>query len=274
MYVCVVVRCLFKTAALISVLALLLLSPQARCRAATVLPVGPISFNSNSEYDSAFKESNPMLASLQRDAAGNVSLFNTQTSLAIFDTSASGGVGGNGGLIGSDANNDLSDFTISADFASTLPGIGGGFLLRLNSSEANGYAVRVHNIDPLLVVFDVFKGASAMSAGFQIFSTGVPLPIGSAVAANTFYTFKVTVVGGTFTLDFANGAAKATFTDFAPGATVGQVGIVVDNLAPGATARLDNFRIAAVPEPSSLVLAALAGIIPLSHLVRGRRRRS
>lgn len=245
----------------------------ARSHAATVLPVGPISFSGNSDYDSAFKEPNPFLADLQRNAAGYLSVFNSPTALAIFDTSASGGVGGSGGLIGSDTNNDLSDFTISADLASSLPGIGGGFLLRLNGSEGAGYLAHVRSLNPFTVVFDLFEGASAISAGFQIFSTAVPLPIGVSVAANTFYTFKVTAVGGTFAFDFANGAAKATFTDFTPSATVGQVGIVVDNLASGATARLDNFRIAAVPEPSSIVLAVLAGVMPLSYRLRYRRQR-
>jgi hypothetical protein len=239
-----------------------------------MLPVGPITFSANSDYDKAFKEpAIPQLDDMQRDAAGYLSVFNTPTSIAIYDTSASGGAGGSGGVTGSDANNDLSNFTISADLASSFAGVGGGFLLRLNASEAGGYTAAVHNLNPFAVAFDLFEGSSAISAGFNIFSTVVPLPIGFSVAPNTFYTFKVTATGGKFDFDFAGGAATATFTDFTPSATVGQVGIVVDNLGPGGTARLDNFRIAAVPEPSSVVLAALAAVVPLARCLRSRRRR-
>jgi hypothetical protein len=267
-------RSLFKATNLFPVVAVLLLHAQVRCHAATVLPVGPITFSANSDYDKAFKEpAVPQLDDMQRDAAGYLSVFNTPTSVAIYDTSASGGAGGNGGVAGSDANKDLSDFTISADFASSFAGVGGGFLLRLNASEAGGYTASVHNLNPFVVAFDLFEGSSAVSAGINIFSTVVPLPNGFSVAPNTFYTFKVAAVGGTFTFDFAGGAAKASFVDFNPSATVGQVGIVLDNLGPGGTARLDNFRIAAVPEPSSLVLAVLAGVLLLWCRLRNQCRK-
>lgn len=267
-------RCFFNATTLFPVFVLLVLSPIARSNAATVLPVGPITFSTNSDYDSAFKEPNFFFGDLGRDPAGYLSVFNSPSGLAVFDTSAIGGLGGFGGFGGSDANNDLSDFTISADLANTLPGIGGGFLLRFNGSEAGGYAASVHNLDPFTVAFDLFEGASAMNAGFNIFHAVLPLPLGFSVAANTFYPFKVTAVGGTFDFDFADGAAIATFTDLTPSATVGQVGIVVDNLAPFATARLDNFRITAVPEPGSLVLAVLAGVIPLAYRRQSPRRKS
>lgn len=260
-------------------LALLLLGwSMANWSAATTLPVGPITFGTDASYDSSFKEPPtapfaPILNGLSRNAAGYLFVNGLQSSLALYDTAATGGFNGLGGTGGGDANKDLSDFTVSADFANSLPGIGGGFLLRFNSSEANGYAAGVHSLDPFAVQFDLYEGANQYTAGLQIFSQVAVFPAGFSVAANTFYEFKVTVSGGTFKFDFAHGKATANFTDFTVSATSGQVGIEVDTLAPNTYAELDNFKITAVPEPSGMVLAAL-GLAALSAVRAKRARRS
>lgn len=244
--------------------------------AETILPVGPIVFSSNADYDNNFKEPTTWpgpfpLNGLARDAAGYLTLTNIPTSLAVFDSSATGGVGGFGGTAGGDANSDLSDFTVSADFASSVPGgVGGGFLLRLDGAEGSGYAAGVHSLDPFTIAFDLFEGASFENAGLNIYSEVVPLPFGFSVEANTFYTFSVKADGGSFLFDFANGAAQGSFTDGTVSATTGQVGIILDTLAPGVTSRLDNFQV--VPEPSSFALAGL-GLFGMLPILRRRIRR-
>jgi len=222
---------------------------------ATTLPVGPITFSSNSDYDNNFRESPPVNGIL-RSANGYLELSGTPTGIAVFDTSATGGANGQGGTGGLDVNSDLSSFTISADVASSVAGgIGVGFLLRLNSSEAGGYVAGAHFFPPFTtgtnkVAFDIGEGAGFTGAGLRIFHQEVP--VSSTPLADTFYNFKVSVSGGTFSFDFNHGAASASFTDTTVTATSGQVGIVLDAASPFAATRLDNFTI--VPEPSTFAL--------------------
>jgi len=229
---------------------------------ATTLPVGPITFSSNSDYDKSFKEPPapppPLypLDGIVRSPNGYLQLSGTPSGIAVFDTSATGGANGQGGTGGLDANNDLSNFTISADVASSVAGgIGVGFLLRLNSSEAGGYVAGAHFFPPFTtgtgkVAFDIGEGAGFTGAGLRIFHQEVP--VSSTPLADTFYNFQVSVSGGTFSFDFNHGAASASFTDTTVTATSGQVGIVLDAASPFAATRLDNFTI--VPEPSIFAL--------------------
>lgn len=256
--------------------AILILCLAAPAPAATLLPVGPIAFGSNSEFDNRFKESSLLAGGfptngLARNASGFLSATNVPTSLAVYDTAATGGSNGLGGTGGGDANNDLSNFTISAEFASSVPGIAGGFLLRLNNSEAGGYVATVRNLAPFQIQFSLFEGASFTSAGFNIFNQVVLLPPPFSVAANTFYEFRLTVNGGNFQFNFANGSAVANFTDLTVSSTIGQVGIIVDTLAPGTTSLMDNFQIRAVPEPSSAALCIVALVAGAASWPRKRR---
>ena len=107
---------------------------------------------------------------ISRSSNGYLELPAVQIGLAVYDTSATGGANGSGGTGGLDANNDLSNFTISADVASSVAGgIGAGFLLRLNSSEANGYAVGVHATGTNSVKFDIGEGVSRQNTGDKHF---------------------------------------------------------------------------------------------------------
>lgn len=245
----------------------LLLSTVGESRGATILPVGPITFDTDSDFDSNFKEPPFPFNGLERNAAGYLSLVDRQAGLAVFDQSATGGAGGSGGTNGSDSNNDLSDFVISADFASSVPFIGGGFLLRLDSFEAVGYLAVVHSPSPNLVVFELLAGSSLFDPGFPIFSQTVSLPDDMSIVADTFYSFQVTADSGAFHFDFANGAATASFVDPIPATTAGQVGILVLTPVPGVTSRLDNFQISAVPEPSSLILLWMAAVVGSARLL-------
>ena len=224
---------------------------------ATTLPIGPITFSTNASYDANFKESVFDVGNT-RNAAGYIQLQGFQYGPAIFDTSATGGSNGFGGTGGSDANNDLANFTISGDLASSEVGqFGGGFLLRLNSAEGGGYFASVLSASETSVVFDLFEGAG-LNEGFgtKIFSATVPMT-GLAFAINTFYAFKVTALNSTFSFDFGAGAATASFTDSTPSATIGQVGFVITTASPSAATRLDNFAI--VPEPGTATSLVLAG---------------
>jgi hypothetical protein len=210
--------------------------------AATSLPVGPITFGANSDYDANFKES-PQFSGISRNINGYLEASGAPTATAAFDMSATGGMNGQGGTGGSDANNDLSDCTMSADVASSVAGgIGAGFLFRLNSAEGGGYLATVHTLGTTSVAFDISEGASLTSAGNHIFSVTVPLN-GLVTAANAFYNFKVSLSGGFFFFEFGSGAATATFTDPTVTATTGQAGILLDVFSPSAATRLDNFEI-------------------------------
>jgi hypothetical protein len=241
------------------IFALVLVAPCA----GTTLPVGPITFSSNSQYDANFKE--PIgFAGIFRNAPGSLELFGSPTGTAAFDTGATGGSSGFGGTGGPNVNNDLSNFTISADFASTNPnGIGGGFLLRMNNSEAGGYAASVHSISTSTVTFQLHESSGLFGAGPLIFSQNVSLA-NLTLVANTFYNFKVTATDGTFQFNFASGAATASFTDATVSATTGQVGIIMDTINVSAAQYLDNFAI--VPEPASVLLmgSAIAAFLAIS----------
>ncbi len=235
---------------------------------ATTLPVGPITFSSNADYDANFKESS--FNGILRSTSGYLEVSGVPTATAAFDTSATGGVNGSGGTGGSDANNDLTDFTISADVASSVAGgIGAGFLLRLNNSEAGGYLAAVHTQGTTSVTFDIGEGASLTSAGANIFSRTISLS-GLTVAANTFYHYKVTISGGAFSFDFGSGAATATFTDSTLTATVGQAGILMDTLSPSSATRMDNFSI--VPEPQTNTFVFVALLIFAARFFRRKQR--
>jgi hypothetical protein len=235
------------------------LCPILAARAATTLPIAPITFGTNASYDSNFKESfiDP---GNTRNANGYLQLQGFQFGPAIFDTSATDGSNGFGGTGGSDANNDLSNFTISADFATSEVGaFGGGFLLRLNAAEANGYFASFVVAGPSSVTFDLFEGAGLNEGlGFNIFSTTVFLT-GLSFATDTFYPFKVTANNNTFSFDFGSGAGKASFSDSTPSATVGQVGFVLLTSGPSAATRLDNFAIVPEPGTASLLLVSAVG---------------
>jgi len=230
---------------------------------ATIMPVGPITFSANASYDANFKEAsiNP---GNTRNANGYVQLQGFQYGPAVYDTSATGGSNGSGGSGGNDANKDLSSFTISGDLASSEFGeFGLGFLLRLNTAEANGYFAAMLATGPNEVRFDLFEGAGLTQGfGSNIFPSTVTM-LGLTFATNRFYPFKVTVLNGDFTFNFGNGAATANFTDTTLSASTGQVGFVLLTASPSAASRLDNFAIVPEPNAASLAFLGLADCLTL-----------
>jgi hypothetical protein len=240
---------------------------------ATTLPVGPITFSTNADYDSNFKESSSFNG-ISRNANGYLEVSGVPTATAAFDTSATGGINGQGGTGGGDANIDLSNFAISADIASSVSGgIGAAFLLRLNSAEAGGYVASVHTQGTTAVTFDIGEGASLTSSGAHIFSTTVTLS-GLTTAANTFYNFKVTISGGAFSFDFGSGAATTNFTDTTVSATVGQVGILMDTFSPSAATRMKNFAVVPEPTSSCLIILSVVGYLAVAMTAKAAANRT
>ena len=88
--------------------------------AATTLPVGPITFSTNADYDSKFKESSFDTGNT-RNAAGYLQVQDFQYGPAVFDTSASGGVNGSGGTAGSDE--DVARLNVSVHDTFCVSGI-------------------------------------------------------------------------------------------------------------------------------------------------------
>jgi hypothetical protein len=247
-------RCFFR-----AMLAIALATMCVSLGKATTLPVAPITFGTNADFDKNFWDESayPGITRVFSGSNGYVQLNGYQTGVTVYDTSATGGANGQGGTGGSDANGDLSNFTISADLASTLPTISGGFLLRLNNNNSYGYLAHAYAPNSTQIQFDLYRNASVTTTGTRIFTKTVPIS-GPPLAANTFYNVAVTASGGTFSFNFAHGEATATFTDTAVSATVGEVGFVLDTPNPFTPMELDNFAITPAPEPSSVLLLATA----------------
>ena len=252
--------------------------------AATVFPVGPITFSTDADYDNNFKEG-ASLNLIARDPAnnrirvtGNGVNSNAVTSTAAFDTSATGGSGGNGGTGGADANNDLADFTISStvNVTNRTPSSSVAYFLRMDDSEAAGY-MAILSFDsagpPSTIRFRLFEGVGTTTTSFgtPIYDSGL---VATPTAFNADFDYAVTVNGGQFDFDFNNGALTRSFTDLSLSRTVGQVGIrlSIGGSLTGQT-RLDNFTITAIPEPAAgAVMLATTAAALLRRRRRGRHR--
>lgn len=219
---------------------------------ATTLPVGTLTFASNSEYDLNFKEGTR--TSIIVDTGKLRVSGNAVVGAAVFDTSATGGSGGNGGTGGSDNNNDLSNFTISSaiQVSNRDPLASAGYFMRLDAGESNGYLAIASFTDftaPTHVRIELFEGVGleTLTLPSAIFTHDFTV----TTSVNTDFTFAVTAVGGDFTFNF--GAQSIAFTDTTVSATTGQAGVFL-RTAPNVAGntRMDNFTITApVPEPSS-----------------------
>lgn len=237
---------------------------------ATILPVGPYGFDSWAEFDSNFKRGS---GSVQRDGAGFVYIRSGTFGSAVYDTSATGGSGGGGGVTGSDANNDLSNFTIKASVSGTVGGSTPaqvGFYLRLDATEANGYLAAVALTSSTQVTVSLWEQSSVSSVGTLLHTQAI-LVSGTTVQSGLWYPFAVTASGSAFVFDFNNGSAVGSYADSTLSRTIGQVGFMLSQ----SSARLDNFAITAVvPEPSSsvLVLIGLVGSVTCGVMRHSRKR--
>lgn len=262
----------------------------ATSQAVTTLPVGPVTFASNADYDNNFKEG--ANGSLRRDTDSiRVSSIDDSAvgfGSALYDTSVTPGTGGAGGTGGSNNNNDLSNFTVTGliQFQNRGQQSTAGYFLRMNDAATSGYlatATFYNSMGTLAVRFDLFENVSIdFNPAFSGTGTAPSGTIASqsmnfttAAAAN--FNFSVTAVGADFTFRLANAgntsSVTTTLTDtVSPTLTAGQVGIFLraQGQNGGSTSRLDNFTITEpIPEPSSTLLLGSA-----ASLLMVRRRRA
>lgn len=261
----------------------------ATSQAVTTLPVGPITFSSNADYDNNFKEGTN--GSLRRDTdsvrVSSIDASAVGFGSALYDTSVTPGTGGAGGTGGSNNNNDLSNFTVSSliQFQNRGQQSTAGYFLRMNDAATSGYlatATFYNSMGTLAVRFDLFENvgldfnpassSSATAPSGAIASQS--LNFTTAAAAN--FNFSVTAVGADFTFRLANAgntsSVSTTLTDtVSPTLTAGQVGMFLraQGQAGGSTSRMDDFMITEpIPEPGS---ALLLGSATALFLIRRRR---
>ncbi|MGB7159773.1 MAG: PEP-CTERM sorting domain-containing protein [Tepidisphaeraceae bacterium] len=277
--------------------------------AATILPLGPITFDTAAVYDSNFKVG-PAAGSANlnwtSDGAGGGFIRATGNSYTAFDqTAVNPATVGNGGQIGTgagftdgaddsnpDFNNDLSNFKISAKVRGSTLGTNAqlGFIIYMRDAEVISPGTDPNN-DAIIGIVRLATATSARflvngptatlagasltpTAGQLLFDTNNVTATGG-LAANTFYTFSVEAVGDDLTLELRrldnSLIASTSFTIPAASLkrTTGQVGMRIGGSATLST-DVDDFSIIAVPEPASIGLVSLAGLM----LLRRRRARS
>ncbi len=245
--------------------------------AATLLPVGPIVFDAHADYDTNFRTNG--LTGITRTSTGGYGLRAATTSgsvigAAVFDESSTNvGTAGKGGTSGSQTNNDLSDFTISANvqFNARATSNVAGFFLRLDNNDSNGYLATVELIGSSNITFRLYEGVgitSAPTAGQEIFSQQIT----QGFAISTWHEFSVTAEGNAFSFSFqdsSNNLVTASYIDPTLTRTVGQTGVYLTAGSSGGT-NMNQFEITAIPEPSALVLLTIPMAI---FYLQGQRKR-
>jgi hypothetical protein len=246
-----------------------------------------IDFDNPADYDNNFYELTfPANAAWSGNNGGTLEkISGNSATVAILNTTASGGIAGSGGTGASVLNNDIfSNPTMQADFATPALAVAGdslGFFTKVNATATSAY-------------FAVFRMTGTGSADFRVFDTDTVNPSTGALgttpvfaqnftgipagsfATGTFYTFRLEVqdVGSNvqFTgfISTQGGAAignPVSFTDTtSPVLGAGQVGFRFGSSSPAITA-YDNIIV--VPEPAS---GALLGMGLLAGLLRRKRK--
>jgi len=205
----------------------------------------PLLFDTNNDYDAYFKET-PPFDGIVRSPEGFLELKGSSTGTAVFDSSTDGGAQGNGGDDGSDFDDYFEDLTFASWISCSdyhAPFFRVGYLIRLDENEANGYLVQITSSEsPEGVFFQVYEGASTTESGTRIYQQFLSLDWGT-LAVDTNYAFKVSIASGTFTMDFANGMAHATFTDPSVSTLSGQIGILLATANPFMAVRMDSLSV-------------------------------
>lgn len=218
-------------------------------------PVGPNHFVTANDYDSNFKEG-ATFNGISHDSSGYLTLSQGSTGIAIYDSSSYGGSSGSGGTDGDDYDDNMEDISVSAWIGSSnyyQAAFRAGYLLRMDNNESNGYLVQVTSLDSENVAFEVYEGAGLTQTGSRISYQVVSLNT-LTLETDTLYAFKVSLVGGLFTMDFANGEATASYTDSSLSTMSGQVGIMLGRPSPIVEIHLDTFTIVdkdGAPNPPS-----------------------
>lgn len=247
-----------------------------------VLSASTITFSSNPDYDTNFYEPTAY-STLARNSFNN-SLSSTGNSVAIYNTHATGGSGGNGGTAAGTPLDKFANFTMQADIASssilnTASSV--GFYTKVNDSLTSGYTV-IFNLESAtkasMRLFDSDGNPASVGVGTQIGSTQY-FTTGGTFSIKQFFTFKldVTDVGGNvsfsgsmFNVGGSQIGSTLTMTDTTSAVTgLGQVGLRMYGYD-----WVDNFSVvAAIPEPGSVALLAAGGALFLAGICRRRRIR-
>lgn len=206
--------------------------------------IGPIEFDTDSEYDDYFKEA-AQGTEIHRDDRGYLTLQGSPLGLAVYDRSSSGGSNGNGGTSGNDDDEYFDEIMISSWISCSdyhQAQFRAGYLLRLDENEDNGYLVQITSLQDNYVAFEIYEGSGFPQRGNRIFRQEVALD-SLRLETDTWYAFKVSLVDGTFTMDFANGEANATFTDTSISAHAGQVGLLLETANPYIAVHMDSYAV-------------------------------
>lgn len=245
-----------------------------------------LTFGSDADYDNNFVElaasgdsTLSTFAFASPSTERSLRKTGTGTQSALYNTSATGGSGGSGGTSGTPGNNLFGDVSVSADFrisAFNTPSL--GLWSRVNSAGTSGYLGLVNLISSTSVqlrVFDSNANPGGSGVGTALFNQTFTLTE-ITLNTSTFYTASLsTITSGTdvtFILEL-----KTT-----GGVSIASTGIVTDTSSPvladgqvgfraaSSTLYIDNFSVAAIPEPSSA--AALAGLLVIGGALLRRRR--
>ncbi len=237
-----------------------------------------VPFGSAEDYDSNFHEvANGALTTW--NAAGYLQKSMVGATTAIYNTTAVGGTAGSGGTgVAVAANNTFADFTVQADFSmnSLSSANSVGFYTKVNSAGSAGYVAIVRITSATTADFRLWDSDSTLAnSGVGTLLSTQTFTTSGAFVANTFYTLTLQVkdVGNTVwfgaSLSSVGGTqigGTLTATDTTSAAIgAGQVAIRL-----GENMRLDNFSVAAIPEPGTAGLW-LSGAALL--VAGGRRRR-
>jgi len=247
-----------------------------------------LSFDASSDYDNNFQEYlNPSVTSWSSDHGGSLEKGGgNSATVAIYNTTATGGSAGSGGTGAATPNNNtFSNFTLRLDFSTPELITGGdsaGIFTKVSADATSGYLVVFRLLSSGTADFRVWDSVgtnpSTGSFGSPVSTQSFTVPA-SSFAINTFYTFQLTVadVGSNVQFTgaiFAQGGGAEigntlTYTDTSSALIgPGQIGFRFGSATTTPTA-YDNITITPTPEPATVALLGFAGLGLAS-----RRRRS
>lgn len=237
-----------------------------------------LTFDTNADYDSNFYEvANG--GDLGTNASGYLNKVNASATSAVYNTHATGGSGGLGGTAGGTPRDTFGDVTLQATFRSSVldASTSLGFFTKINEATTSGYAAIVRLTSATTADFRLFDTAALSAVGTQI---GTTQNFTGSFAANIYYLFKLTVTDDGANVKFdaslwTNGGSQIgstiTLSDTTSAVTgLGQVGMRLGSAA-SSNLHVNDFSVAAVPEPSTYVLFASGSALFAAALLRRKR---
>lgn len=241
-----------------------------------------ITFGSAADYDNNFYEVAAGSEVAWKPGGFIERTTNGSATTAIYNTGSIGGVSGSGGTAPGAALDKFNNFTVQADVKFTAIDVNNsvGFYTKVDDAGASGYAAIIRLTSATTADFRLFDSSGALATsgiGSQIGSTQFFTQMG-AFAANTAYTFKLSVVDVGTTVTF-----EASLWNTVSGTQIGSTLWETDNTSAvtglgqvgfrlGNKVQLDNFVVgAAIPEPGSMAMWAAGGVLFFASMARRRR---